>query len=148
MKKILTLLTAIMLCLGTRAHEQERKEHRRFNPQEFQQKLQNFINEKAEFTCEESQKFFHLFNEMKKKQRQLQKEIRKIKHSRENLDDQQMAEHVVKIAELESQSAELKTNYYREMAKVIPGKKLFKAILAEDGFHRQMLRRFASKGKP
>lgn len=145
MKKILTLFTAIIICLGAAA--QDRKPDRpRFSPEEFEQKLHEFVSPKAGFTAKEEEQFFRLHKEMRQKQQKLQKQIGKLKRpNTEGADDKEMARRVMKIAELEEECADIKEDYYEKMSRVIPGRKLHKAILAEDAFHRQMLRHFAPK---
>lgn len=145
MRKILILFMATLLCLGATA--QNRKPgHPRFSPEEFEQKLHDFVSPKAGFTAREEEDFFRLHKEMRQKQMKLQKEIGKLKRpDTEGADDKEMARRVMKIAELEEECADIKQDYYEKMARVIPGRKLHKAILAEDAFHRQMLRHVAPR---
>lgn len=140
MRKILALFTAIIICLGATAQERKPRGPR-FSPEEFEQKLHEFVCPKAGFTPQEEEDFFRLHKEMRLKQQELQKQIGKLKCPKtEEASDKEMARRVVKIAELEEECADIKKDYYEKMARVIPGRKLHKAILAEDAFHRQMLR--------
>lgn len=145
MRKILTLLMAACLCLGAMA-QGKNPDKPRFSPEEFEQKLHEFISPKAGFTAKEEEDFFRLHKEMRQKQMAIQKQIGKLKRpNKEEADDKEMARRVLKIAELEEECAEIKEDYYEKMTRVIPGRKLHKAILAEDAFHRQMLRHVAPK---
>lgn len=145
MRKILTLLTALVICLGAAA-QGKKADHPRFSPEEFEQKLHEFISPKVGFTAREEEDFFRLHKEMRQKQMKIQKQIGKLKRpDTEGAGDKEMARRVIKIAELEEECADIKEEYYEKMSRVIPGRKLHKAILAEDAFHRQMLRHFAPK---
>lgn len=145
MRKILTLLAAMLVCLGATAQD-NRAARPRFTPEEFEQKLHAFVSPKADFSPKEEEAFFRLHKEMRQQQQKVQKRIQRLKRpDTENAGDKEMARRVVKIAELEEECADIKKDYYEKMARVIPGSKLHKAILAEDAFHRQMLRHFAPK---
>lgn len=145
MRKIATLLAAMFICLGAMA--QDNKAGRpRFTPEEFEQKLHAFVASEAAFSPKEEEAFFRLHKEMRQKQHKVQKRIQKLKRpDTENAGNKEMAQRVIKIAELEEECADIKKDYYEKMAREIPGKKLHKAILAEDAFHRQMLRKFSPK---
>lgn len=135
----------MFICLGAMA--QDNKAGRpRFTPEEFEQKLHAFVASKAAFSPKEEEAFFRLHKEMRQKQHNVQKRIQKLKRpDTENAGDKEMAQRVIKIAELEEECADIKKDYYEKMAREIPGKKLHEAILAEDAFHRQMLRNFSPK---
>lgn len=145
MRKIVTLLAAMFICLGATA--QDNKAGRpRFTPEEFEQKLHAFVGSRAAFSPKEEEAFFRLHKEMRQKQHKVLQRIQKLKRpDTENTSDKEMARRVIKIAELEEECADIKKDYYEKMARVIPGSKLHKAILAEDAFHRQMLRHFSPK---
>ncbi len=149
MRKIATLFLSLLLCVAALAQQQrDNKGQPRFDPKAFDQKLEGFISEKAGFSEKESQAFFKLYNEMRDKQRQQQKEINDLKKPAASGDtDAEMSKRVLRIAELEAKSANIKTEYYKKLAKVVPGKKLHKAIVAEDMFHRELLRRAGGQGQ-
>ncbi len=149
MKKIASIFICLLLCISAVAQQQRSdKGQPRFDPKAFEQKLEAFITKNAGFSEKESQAFFKLYNEMREKQRQQAKEIGELKKpASSDATDAEMAKRTLQIAELETKSARIKEEYYKKLAKVVPGKKLHRAIVAEDMFHRDMLRNMGPQGQ-
>ncbi len=149
--KVRHILTAVLLCIatiGAMAHDNQNKQKARFNPEQFHRELVDFISKRAELTQDEAQRFFKLYDEMKDKQRKLQKEINRLKYRNcKNLTDKEAQQRIMKILDLEEDMADIKEDYYKKMLKALPAAKFHRAILAEDAFHRQMLRKFQSQQK-
>ncbi len=145
------ILLTLMLCLATiGAAAQPRKENRgpRFNPQQYHQKLVGHITHDAQLSEQEAQDFFKLYDEMKDKLRKLQKEINQLKYRDcKKLTDKEAQQRILKMLDLEEEMADIKEDYYKKMLKKLPAGKMHRAILAEDAFHRQMLRKFESQQK-
>ena len=134
----------------------QKKEH--FDMNEFKARLEKYINKAAHLTPEESQKFFPLYYEMKDKQHQMQMEMFKLKREKmkvifnrmpgsadkkfESLSDEEYAKAILRIKKLNLSIAELEADYYKKMCKVIPAKKVFIVMQAEDDYHRKMLSKF------
>ena len=116
----------------------------KFNPQEFKAKLESYVTREAGFTQNEAQAFYPIYFEMKGKQRGLQRKIFQLKQnaSTANTSDNDYAATIQKIKDLGVEMAQLEVTYYKKMCKAISPKKVYLAMLAEDEFHRQMLRRF------
>ena len=135
-------LGLIMASLSITAQPQHRE--KRMSPEEFRAKTEAFIGEKAGFTSEEAQKFFPIYHEMKGKQWKLMQEMGKLKQQKPGFasTDKEYTTIVNKIKSLGVEIAQLEETYYKRMCKTIPAQKVFKAMQAEDRFHRQELSRF------
>ena len=144
MKKIiLTLFLILAPCslLHVNAQSQQRG---KFNPEEFKAKLESYITCEAGFTQSEAQVFYPIYHEMKGKQRQLQRRIYRLKNNApaENAVDKDFALTIQKIKDLGVEIAQLEVNYYKKMCNAVSPQKVYKAMCAEDKFHRKMLEDF------
>ena len=141
MKKIFILII-FQLCASLSLMAQH--ERWKFNPEEFRAKLEEFITKKAEFTNTEAQTFFPIFFKMKEEQRNMQKEIFELKRSPKDvtLSEKEYANKIQRICELNVKMAEIQESYYKKLSKAVPAQKVYKALLAEDIYHRMMLRQF------
>ena len=141
MKKIL-ILFLFQLCAGISLMAQQ--ERGKFNPEEFRAKLEAFITQEAGFTPAEAQAFFPVFHKMKEEQRALQREIFTLKRipMDANSSQKDYASKIQRICELNVRMAQIQENYYKKLAKTVPAQKVYKALLAEDTYHRKMLRQF------
>ena len=143
MKKIIfTLLLLLAPCslLLVNAQQQRGK----FNPEEFKAKLESYVTAETGFTPAEAQAFYPIYHEMKDKQRNLQHKVFRIKKHApdENADNKDFALAVQKIKDLNLEIAQLEVNYYKKMCNAVSPKKVYKAMCAEDKFHRKMLEEF------
>ena len=85
---------------------------------------------------------------MKEEQRNLQKEIFKIKrNTQEEASEKDYAGKIDRICEINTKMTQIQTSYYKKMYKVVPAQKVYKAMLAEDAFHRMMLRQLDQRRK-
>ena len=101
---------------------------RKFSPEEFRANLERFITKHAGFTSEESQAFYPLYHEMKDRQRDVQHTIFRLKEGlKPNASEEDYA--------------------YKKMCQAVPASKVYRAMLAEDKFHRQMLGKMPPHGK-
>lgn len=126
---------------------------KKFDHEQFRKKLELFITEEAGLSPEDASKFFPLFHEMKMKQMKIGNKIKKLKKNplddddRDDDDDDDeeeddWAEAVIEIEELKVKQAQIGETYIKRLCKTISGEKVFKALKAEDAFHRQMLNNF------
>ncbi len=147
-KQILLTLLLCLATVGAAAQPQKEKRGPRFNPEKYHQMLVCQITQEAQLSEQEAQDFFKLYDEMKDKQRKLQKEINQQKfRDRKTLSDKEAQQRILKMLELEEEMADIKEDYYKKMLKKLPASKMHSAILAEDAFHRQMLRKFEPQQK-
>lgn len=146
MKKILVLFL-FQLCAGISLMAQQ--ERGKFNPEEFRAKLEAFITQEAGFTPAEAQAFFPVFHKMKEEQRALQREIFTLKRipMDANPSEKDYANKIQRICELNTRMSQIQESYYRKLAKTVSAQKVYKAMLAEDVYHRKMLRQFNGRRK-
>lgn len=114
---------------------------RRISPEEFKARSICYLKDKACLTQEEANALFPVFEEFKNKQRDINRQKNHLKRSCPATEEEAQ-KTVLKIAQLDKESAELESTYYKKMCKTIPAQKVFKVLLAEDQFHRDMLMKF------
>lgn len=148
MKKLiisfLLLLTPCFLSIANAQH------HRgKFNPEEFKAKLESYVTQEAGFTPAEAQVFFPIYFEMKGKQRGLQRKMFQLKKDapQEGASDNDFAIVIQKVKDLGVEMAQLEVTYYKKMCQAVSAKKVYKAMCAEDRFHRDMLEGLGQKDK-
>ena len=145
MKKGIILLFSIFMSICFVAAQPQRG---KFNPQEFKAKLESFVTKEAGFTQAEAQAFFPIYFEMKGKQRGLQRQIFQLKnHAPANgASDNDYASKIQKIKDLGVEMAQFEVTYYKKMCQAVSPQKVYKAMCAEDKFHRDMLENFGGGG--
>ena len=111
----------------------------RFDPKEFQQRMEAELTRQAGLTAEEAKLFFPLYKEMKEKQRGIGQQIHELKKKCQCEDEAVCATTVAKIKQLQVESAQTEQAYYRRLVEVVPATKVFAVIKAEDDFHRRMV---------
>lgn len=143
MRKIVFTALLAILCLSAEAQQPKRPQ---FTPEEFRNRLEQHITRKAELTTAEAEQFFPLFHEMKTKQRELTRKAHELKRNppAPNANDEEYSRVVQEIAKAESEAAEIGVTYYKRLCKALSPKKVYQALLADDTFHRKMLRDFRS----
>ena len=119
----------------------------KFNPQEFKAKLESYVTQEAGFTTVEAQAFYPIYFEMKAKQRQLQRSIFKLKKNapQADADDKDFAIAIQKIKDLGVEMAQLEVSYYKKLCTAVSPAKVYRAMCAEDRFHRKMLEDFGGE---
>lgn len=121
---------------------------RKFSPEEFRANLERFITKHAGFTSEESQAFYPLYHEMKDRQRDVQHTIFKLKEGlKPNASEEDYAKTIQNITSLNRKKSQIEETYYKKMCQAVPASKVYRAMLAEDKFHRQMLGKMPPYGK-
>lgn len=146
-KKITSIVVFIIACFALAASAQPAKD--RFSPKEYVKHLESFIVKEACLSPIEAKDFFPLFHEMHNKQRGINWQIMELKKRRltPNAPDKEYYNIIRDINKLKIESAEIEESYYKKMCKAISAKKVHAAMLAEDKFHRKMLRRFSAPPK-
>lgn len=140
-------IVIMMMAMLTSALAQPRGE--RFSPKEFRAHLEEFISKEAGLTASEGKAIFPIFHEMKEKQFKAQDKIFRLKRNgpASNASDKEFANAIQKIKNLEVEKAETEEEYYKKMCKVIPARKVFLVMQAEDKFHRRMINNFNRQGR-
>ncbi len=137
------ILTFSLLLVGIIMMAQ-RPQRGKFNPQEFKTRLESYVTQEAGFNQSEAQAFYPIYFEMKSKQRNLNHQIFQLKRNAPSAEanDQDFAIVIQKIKDLGVEIAQLEVTYYKKMCKVVSPAKVYKAMCAEDKFHREMLENF------
>lgn len=112
----------------------------RFSPEKFQADLEQFITKEACLTQQEAARFFPVYREMMKKQRCVFERIRKLGKNKP-ADEAGCMEVIKQRDKLELEQKKIQQTYNNKFLAIIPAKKLFDVIKAEDRFHRCMLKK-------
>ncbi len=144
MKKLLIMTLLAILPLAIWANEPEMG-NQRFDPEKFQKMVEESITKAAGLTPEEAQALFPLFNEMKAKQREIGLKIYQLKKCA-NGDCKAYAKTINEINDLKVEMAQVESEYYIRILKVLPAEKVFKVMKADDDFHRRMVQGQHRKG--
>lgn len=141
MKKTSLLFSLLVFGITLLAQPRQRG---KFNPEEFKAKLESFITQETGFNQAEAQAFYPIYFEMKAKQRQLQRKIFQLKKNAPacGADEKDFAITIQKIKDLGVEMAQLEVNYYKKLCKAVSPEKVYRAMRAEDKFHRKMLEDF------
>lgn len=139
MKKVLLLF--ILLMSLTQASAQFGNMPK-FDPQQFQANMEQFITTEAALSPKQAEAFFPVYREMQKKQRVLFSEMRRFRHM--DINDNRACEEVIeKQDKMDIQMKEIQQRYHVKFMKVLPAGKVFKILRAEEKFHRQAFKRVA-----
>lgn len=154
MKRILNTLKyrfmltlTVLLTVGTLSAQEDKPP---FSPEEFRERLEGFIIKESKLTPEEAKVVFPMFHDMRSKQREVMDQISKLKRSHTAMaDDQACSALISKITALKIKAAKIEHEYYTNMCKMVPGRKIYSVMKAEDKFHRNIFKRFNhGKNKP
>lgn len=141
-KTIFTILVALLFAGVAPAQEKRGK----FSPEKFRAELEGFIVREACLSPKEASKFFPLYDEMCKKQRTVFNKMRQSERS--NPCNEADCRKVIKERDnLEIELKKIQQAYHNKLLGVLSAQKVFKALKAEDEFHRCMLRRSEGKHK-
>lgn len=138
MKRTIFLLAMMLCSLTICAQPGQQNSAPRFDPQKYQQMIEESLTKAAGLTPDEAKAFFPLYNEMRAKQREIGKQIHDLKKNA-TCDAKQCAETIQKINQLKVDMAVVEQKYYKRMLNAVPADKVFKVIKADDEFHRRMV---------
>lgn len=133
MKKLalLILLLYMALCVGA---------NNKFDYKRYKAELVKYITNKACLTQAEAAKFFPVYNEMQQKQRVLFNELKKNRRVKP-ASDAEYKKVIRRHCELEIQIKEVQQQYHNKFLKILPAKKVYDVIKAEDRFHREAFKK-------
>lgn len=138
MKKFLMTMFVVAVSLCALAQPNGQKGQPRFDPQKFQQMVEESLTKAASLTADEAKAFFPLYNEMRERQCKMGVQIYELKKNVKG-DAKSYAEAIQKINQLKVDMAEVERDTYKRILKVVPAEKVFKVMKAEDEFHRRMV---------
>ena len=140
MKKIVFCCLFALSTIGAWAQPEPPKGQPRFDPAKFQQMVEESLTKAAELTADEAKAFFPLYTEMRKKQREMGKQMHEIKKQKPT-SEKAYQETVERVKRLQVEMAELEEEYYKRFFTVLSAEKVFKVLKADDDFHRRMVQR-------
>lgn len=140
MKKfVVVLLFSVVFCV---VNAQNRQRH--ITPERFQAELEQYITKKAGLTPVEASKFFPLYSEMLRKQRSIHDEIKTLKRIKP-LTDSECKKNIMKRDEFEIEIKNIQKTYHEKFMQILPARKVYDIIKAEERFHRQIFKRAADR---
>lgn len=139
MKKVLVILLVVIHSVGF-AQEKLSEEKRK----EFDAQKVAFFTQELDLSPAEAAKFWPLYNEMRKKMREIESEMRKkvseIKAAK-GMKEDAYKQAVMEMLNREQKMLDIKKEYFLKMLEAIPASKLWKLDEAERRFHRQLFAR-------
>lgn len=142
MKQLILILTLLFVMQGADAQ----RKHNGFTPERFQAELEQYITKKACLTPKEASKFFPVYSEMLSKQRAIHKKMRNLKRIKPTT-DAECKKNIKKRDEYEIEIKEIQRAYHDKFMQILPARKVYDVLNAEDEFHRQMFKMAAGKKK-
>lgn len=139
MKKFVSILCLLLFSM-TFSLTISGQRPRKFDPQQFEKQLHQYIATEAGLTPGEAAAFFPLFDEMQRKQRLLFDKMRVYMHT--NTDDNRAS--LKAIQAMDNNDLEIKKlqkEYHQKFCKVLPAGKVLQILKADDKFHRKAFKR-------
>lgn len=109
-----------------------------------------YLTEKLDLTTEEAQKFWPLYNDIKKQEDSLRrvehKSLRKDGDVIDTMTDKQLESFVDQRIKLAQQKLDLKKQYHSKLKEVLPIKKIAQLYIAEREFKKYLLNKLGGRG--
>ena len=139
MKKVVLFLMS--LCVLTLASAQNKNGGRFMKPEEYKEKLQNFITQRAELTEAEAKAFFPVYFELQTEKFKLNGSVRKKMRelAQDGLTEDEAAEMLDETADMKMKCDKLDKDYLTKFKAILPASKLLKVQMAEEAFRRELL---------
>lgn len=115
---------------------------RKFNPEQFERELHQFIVTEAGLTPGEAAAFFPLFDEMQQKQRMLFDKMRVYLHTNTG-DNKASLKAIQAMDNNDIEIKKLQKLYHQKFCKVLPPGKVLRVLKADEKFHRKVFKRMA-----
>ena len=139
MKRTVLIILMSVVIMSAQA---QRRGH--FDPDKFKEDMRNYIKEQVYLTPQEESRFFPLFDEMHNKQRMLFEQMKNYRRQKP-VDNVSSAKAIQEIDRLEIEIRQLRKAYHKKFMRVIPAKKVFAIIKAEDRFHKRTFKKVAGR---
>ncbi len=145
MKRLfLVLMVSFIGIIGAFAQDGHRS---KMSPEEFRQKQEAFITDKAELTQDEAAKFFPIYFELQDKKRALNDRAwSQIKRGKkEKMTEAEYEAIITNVLNARIASDKLEKAYFYRFKGILSCEKIFKVQGAEMRFHRELLKDFGRK---
>lgn len=145
-KRLYTFILAITACcISLQAQPAQ------LNKEEFRQRQQAFLTERAGLNQEEAKQFFPLYFELQDKKQECNKAAwqKRRKGKDANTTEDEYAQIIEDVIQARIDVDRLELEYIRKYKKILPAKKIYLIQKAEMRFHRELLKNVHSpkKGK-
>lgn len=141
LKTRIVLILSFLCLTSFYANAQERQ---RFSPERFETELEQFITTDACLSPEESARFFPVYREMRRKQRNILDKNKFMRHIDFN-DDKACAEAIRRNDSNDIEMKRCQREYHEKFMQILPASKVFRIIRSEDKFHRKVFRKAVNK---
>lgn len=127
---------------GRKAGHHKKNEGRKFDPKDYQQKMEIYITAQAGLTDREAEVFFPIFRQSKQQQRELSKKVgKKLRDSEDQtLTDKQCEAVLSELQDLRLEEARLQDQTIKKWCKCLPASKVLKVMKAEAEYSRKTFR--------
>lgn len=145
MKRLfLVLMVSFIGIIGAFAQDGHRS---KMSPEEFRQKQEAFITDKAELTQDEAAKFFPIYFELQDKKRALNDRAwSQIKRGKkEKMTEAEYDAIITNVLNARIASDKLEKAYFYRFKGILSCEKIFKVQGAEMRFHRELIKDFGRK---
>lgn len=111
------------------------------SPQEYMNRQQEFITQRADLTEAEATAFFPLYFELQREKMKLNGQVRRkmFEMYKNGVTEEQAAVLVEEQADMKIKCDELEKTYLKKFKELLPATKLLRVQMAEDAFQRQLL---------
>ncbi len=143
------MLIIAMLSLSVNCFADEQQDRRKFSPQEFVQKRNEFIANKAGLTAKEASALFPIYQDIEKRKFNYDRQIGKLMHDGQNpnISEKEAQRILAEIDKLQLEKAKLDNTFHQKGRKVVSAQKILRVMHADWEFSRHVLREM-SKNKP
>ncbi len=142
MKKIIALSLCFLFAITSMVEAQEQN-RRKFSPEAYKAKMEEFISKEACLTKEEGEKFFPMLHEMMGKQREVNRESHRISRERKTAStDEDYRKIINTLTDLDIKSKQIEKEYYMKFNNVLSWEKVLKVRNALQKFNMEALKRF------
>ena len=139
MKKAILLVAVILSSLTTFSQNSEKKE-------KIKSLKVAYITEQLALTESEAQKFWPVYNAYEtEKDAQRKTSYQKYKQISDDISETKAQSLLKELLELEKERQNLRSNYIKNLMKVLPAKKIIQLKTAEDAFNRKMLQEYKKR---
>jgi hypothetical protein len=139
---VLILLISVPAML---LNAQGRRERSAETQEKFKSMKVAYFTEELEFTSQEAEKFWPVYNEHEKNKSELYRERRKLLQSFttdiETISDEKAEDMLEQHLDFQKKDLQLDTEFYAKIKEVLPPKKIMKLHITEVGFREYMLKR-------
>ncbi len=143
MKKFITLSLWFLFAIATMVNAQN-NEKRRFSPERYKARMEEFITKEAELTKEDGEKFFPMLHEMMDKQRQVNRESHKLMHQGKNAASEEDYKRIInELTDLDIKNKQIEKEYYNKFNSALSWQKILKVRNALFRFNMEALQRFS-----